>query len=67
LTAAHVCIYLASGGFAPADLHRAPPLDPAGVLPSPDPLCPPWFQSLATPLVVKYISDRGRQVMKTMI
>jgi len=46
-----VYAYLASGGFAP-DPTGALPVDPAGGLPTPRLLCPPYLQTLATPLLV---------------
>ena len=50
--------YLASEGFAP-DSHRGSALDPTGGLPSPNPLSPPYLQTLATPLCSV---DRQRHV-----
>ena len=43
-------VYLASGGFAPRPPPGLCPWTPLGDFRPPDPLCPPYLQTLATPL-----------------
>jgi len=46
-------VYLASGGFAPRPPPGLCPWTPLGDFRPPDPLCPPYLQTLATPLSPK--------------
>jgi len=54
LQIAHV--YLASRGFAPRPPPRLCPWTPLGDFRPPDPLCPPYLQTLATPLILLVIA-----------
>jgi len=51
-----VYAYLASGGFAPRPPPGICPWIPLGDFRSPDPLCPPYVQTLATPLETIHVS-----------